>query len=187
MAEKAKVVDWHQDKHGDFFGTVAGYGITMGFLAENSGCSNQEIFWDTKLVLGAMRKRVLNSFEAAVNQLIDDVYQEIAEMEEQEHREWRAAVAEHKKWLAQLLDVKSITLEMRQYVIGKCKECGHIIDAAEFEHAIIEQSPRGAFARSFLAHVDDRSGIYSMRRNCVDADTVSLVAAISEEPETTVA
>ena len=181
---KVKIVDWHQDRHGDFFGTAAGYGITMDFLAENSGCPNQEIFWSTKLVIGAIRRRILDDFELAVNKLIDNVYQEIAEMEEEERREWQAAAAAHKKWLAEVLDLPTITAEMKHYVVEQCQKDKYDVTMENFEDAIISNSPRGAFARSYLAHVDDRPGIYSMRRNCVDADTTSLVSAIYEEPET---
>ena len=190
MKEKVKVTDWFQDRHGDFCGTISGHGMTVNFFAEHSGDSDQEIFFgtdDNKLVIGAIRNRVLDDFEAAVNKLINDVYQEIAEIEEQEHREWRAAVAAHKKWLAETLDLPTITAEMKQYVVNQCQKDRYDVTMENFEDAIISDSPRGAFARSYLAHIDDRPGIYSMRRNCVDADTVSLVSSIDGEPETIVA
>lgn len=178
-------VDWNM-KNGEFFGTVTGYGLTIDFLTENSGCSKQKILWSTPLVQGAIRKRTIKAFETAVNEIVCDAYNSIEEMYEQERREYRAAVEAHKKRLARHLDFATITIEMREYVVAKCQELGYDVTLENFEDAIISDSPRGAFARSFLAEIDDRPGIYSKRRRCVDVDTTNLVASVANDPETIV-
>lgn len=186
---KVKIVDWFQDRHGDFCGTISGHGMIVNFFAEHSGDSDQEIFFgtdDNKLVVGAIRKRVLDDFEAAVNKLIDDTYKEYAEIEEEICKERQAEADICKKWRAQHLNLATITPEMRQYVVEHAKKDGYDVTMENFDDAIVSNSPRGAFARSYLCQIDDRPGIYSMRTRCIDADTTTLVSAIINEPETTV-
>jgi hypothetical protein len=175
-------VDWYHNRKGDFVGTIAGHGVSTFFVAEDIGCKEPKVTFAAPIA-----DSIRASFEARIGEVIENFYLEIAEMEEEEWREREAANAAHKKLLAQHLDFPTITAEMRQYVVDKCQKDGYDVTMENFEDAIVSNSPRGAFARSYLAQIDDRPGIYDMRRNCCDADTVSLVSAISEEPETTVA
>lgn len=101
-------------------------------------------------------------------------------IEEEENR-WA-----EKKYLTECLEISTITEEMKQYVVEKCKKDKYDVTMENFNDAIISLSPRGAFARSYLAEIDDRSGIYKTRTRCVDANTTSLVSAISEMQETTI-
>lgn len=185
-------VEWLMDK-GDIFGLVTGYDISMHFSVIHAGCPEQEILLSPIIpivplfnvkTLGAIRKRVIKEFKKEIAVTVDDIYRSIAEIEEQDRKEWEAANAAHKKWLAHQLDLPTITTEMKQYVINKCRENGYDVTLEDFEEAIVSNSPRGAFARSFLVEIDDRPGIYSYSRGCVDTDTVSLVGSLINEPET---
>lgn len=175
-------VDWHHNRKGDFVGTITGHGVSTFFVAEDSGCKEPKVTFAAPIA-----DSIRASFEARIGEVIENFYLEIAEMEEEEWREREAANAAHKKLLAQHLDFPTITAEMRQYVVDQCQKDGYDVTMENFEDAIVSLSPRGAFARSYLGRIDDRPGIYSMRTRCIDADTTTLVSAIINEPETTVA
>ena len=91
-----------------------------------------------------------------------------------------------KKYYVNVLKIDTIPDHMKKYVVEKCQTAGYDVTMENFNDAIISLSPRGAFARSFLAQIDDRDGIYSMRNNCVDANTTNLVETIGNEEETKV-